>query len=986
MKFLLLLGNLWATFGHAQAPVLLRIDLHEQQGGAPIFVSLDAQPGLPANLSLVWALPPALLVQTAFQVLLTRPTDADATASNVTVFDSGLVATAAQACGTLARVALAPATAYDFVVMVTALGRDGPMTSSFSAPLRFLTGAGPLWAASEPVWATKCKGAPGDLRPHFAVLRADVPVLVPAAANGVLSALLYITAAPLVSDDRLFRPRSGLNRTALISGFKLLVNAVTLGIGPGHSACGPFANGPCEPVQPVDGFDITQFARDAAASPAHILPLQVKAYSVAQPEFGTVPAIQVVLIVRFSPEGASPDAVFGTVAGPGMWAALDGDGAFVFTGNVDPGWYTQPREDGDTSCLPGSISSMPLATCAGAYASCTWAPPAAAPGAFDNVANGSPLPLAAKATQAVTVAEGVPFASATQLGPGWWVLDAGVELMGGVSLRLSPLASPGVPVRATIQLADELLVNGSTRWIARSGMRYQSSWTFPATDNPSVAPVHLANEHHEMCQFRYVELLLQDVATGAPVDPFLALVGATLWVTRYRYDDDGSAAVTTTDVALDSVFRFASFTLKTTSMDLYADSYTRQRSFDCMADDNVAALSHYSTTTELAVPRAMAAQIMEIGPQGLISDSVWADWTVIPGLNVAYDVLYSGDLTLASATFDKLLRNHTYAWLIDPSLGLIKASWLSALIDTSGGSDDGFVQSPVNAVVNAWCYLAMRRTAQLGRSIGRAADAAQLDATADALQAAFQRLLFNGSAICDGLCSSTPHTSVHSTFYALWAGLARGNDTLTTALAGYVRARAIEDPVLGVPCGSYPVQFLLLALYEDSFDHGNAAHGVLTAATKHSWVNMMQSFGATSTMECWLPEELPNLSFSHVWSSSPAIVVPHCFFGVLPTSPGFATFDVKPQPGPVESGSASLPSVRGPIGVAFKQTVPGAAGGCMTVDVTVPGGAVARIGLPRWGNASTAVKLDGVDTATTFEGDFAVIGGVGAGEHSATTC
>ena len=48
-----------------------------------------------------------------------------------------------------------------------------------------------------------------------------------------------------------------------------------------------------------------------------------------------------------------------------------------------------------------------------------------------------------------------------------------------------------------------------------------------------------------------------------------------------------------------------------------------------MADDVVAALNQYATTTELALPRAMSAQLMAIGPAGYIS-GVWADWTVLP--------------------------------------------------------------------------------------------------------------------------------------------------------------------------------------------------------------------------------------------------------------------------------------------------------------------------------------------------------------------
>ena len=322
---------------------------------------------------------------------------------------------------------------------------------------------------------------------------------------------------------------------------------------------------------------------------------------------------------------------------------------------------------------------------------------------------------------------------------------------------------------------------------------------------------------------------------------------------------------------------------------------------------------------------------------------------------------------------------------MNASSGLVEKSGLSALIDTSGGSDDGFVQSDTNAVVNAWAYQAMRSFAQLGRWLGRGADAARLDAAADALRAGFRALLFNGStAVCDGRCASTPHTSVHSTFYALYAGLAAGDDAWASALASYVRARAVEDPVLGIPCGAYPAGFLLQALYADGADHGNAAFAVLTAATKHSWRHMMEVLGATATTECWLPEELPNLSFSHVWSSSPASVIPQFFFGVVPTSPGYATLDIRPQPGPVLEGRATLPTVRGEVGVAFEQTVPGAPGGCMTLALALPGGVSARAFVPRWG-ANVSVTLDGERVTSAVEGDFAWVA-VGAGAHSVSSC
>ena len=774
-------------------------------------------------------------------------------------------------------------------------------------------------------------------------------------------------------------PSPNRNVTKLFSGFKLFVNATLVGLGPGHTACGPYPMSACAPVQPVDAFDITAVAR---ASVGGSISLFASAYSLRETEVAVVPAFQSVAVLRFSPMGSAPDMLFGTLPGGGGWTALDADGVYVPGDNKDSGWYTQPAENQNTACLP-DLSNKPAASCPAPFGGCGWSPPVAAPGAFGNYVSGGTLPLAGKATQAVHVTPTLAFASRTKLGPGWWLLDPGFELQGGFQLRLSPtVVAPG-GVRAVVQLSDQLAANGSALWRTRAGMKYRDSWIFPPPS--AAAPAwHMEAQHHEMCEFRYAELILSDASSGAPLDLDPADFEASLWHTHYRYDDSGAASVATSSADLDAVFALAAFTLKTTTMDIYSDSNTRQRSFDCMADNNVAALNHYSTTTELALPRMMAAQHMAIGDTGYISPD-WADWTVLPGLSVVYDALYTGDLSFAASHFDALLSNHTYAWAVHAN-GLVHVDGLGALVDTSGGDDDGFQDSAYNAVVQAWSYLGMRRVAQLGRWLGRTAEAIALDATADALRASFRTLLVNASGVvCDGLCTTTPHNSVHSTFYALYAGLFADDAAATVAAAAYVRARSVEDPHVGIPCGSYPIQFLLAGLYADGDDHGAAAYGVLTATTLHSYLHMMQVYGATATMECWTPEELPNLSFSHVWSSSPAIIIPQFFFGVVPTAPGYAALDIKPQPGPVLSGRATLPTVRGSVNVAFVQTMPGAAGGCFDLNIETPGGTLARAFLPRWG-AAVSVRLDGAPVAATTDGDYVRVDGLLPGVHSLTTC
>jgi alpha-L-rhamnosidase len=154
-------------------------------------------------------------------------------------------------------------------------------------------------------------------------------------------------------------------------------------------------------------------------------------------------------------------------------------------------------------------------------------------------------------------------------------------------------------------------------------------------------------------------------------------------------------------------------------------------------------------------------------------------------------------------------------------------------------------------------------------------------------------------------------------------------------------------------------------------------------------MNMMAEFDATATMECWLPSELPNLSFSHIWSSSPAFIVPRYFFGLSVTSPGAAALSVRPQPGPVLAGQASLPTVKGPVLVSFRQTLPGTPGGCFELQTTTPGGSILRAYVPLWGASPVNVTLvlDGARVASPgVDGDYLYVDGLGSGAHTLTTC
>jgi len=170
---------------------------------------------------------------------------------------------------------------------------------------------------------------------------------------------------------------------------------------------------------------------------------------------------------------------------------------------------------------------------------------------------------------------------------------------------------------------------------------------------------------------------------------------------------------------------------------------------------------------------------------------------------------------------------------------------------------------------------------------------------------------------------------------------------------------------------------------------------------------MMDRHNATTTMECWDPEELPNLTFSHIWSASPAFIIPGLLVGIRPLLPGWSKVSVKPQPGRLTRLTFTQPTIRGPIVTQVTQALTsessgGGGGGGVIVAafrmvVSIPGNVVARLHVPSpvvalaasnaGARSKGCVRLNGVETiATRTRQQSHLWVEVGAGTHSVERC
>jgi hypothetical protein len=143
----------------------------------------------------------------------------------------------------------------------------------------------------------------------------------------------------------------------------------------------------------------------------------------------------------------------------------------------------------------------------------------------------------------------------------------------------------------------------------------------------------------------------------------------------------------------------------------------------------------------------------------------------------------------------------------------------------------------------------------------------------------------------------------------------------------------------GMACSVYGAQFLMDALYlagEDDY-----ALELMTARHDRSWWNMI-AVGSTITLEAWDWKYKNNLDWNHAWGAAPGNIIPRFLLGVRPLEPGFKRVLIQPQPGTLTRAEGTVPTIRGPVDVAFRNEP----GKPFELAVTIPGNTTAEVHIP----------------------------------------
>ncbi len=301
------------------------------------------------------------------------------------------------------------------------------------------------------------------------------------------------------------------------------------------------------------------------------------------------------------------------------------------------------------------------------------------------------------------------------------------------------------------------------------------------------------------------------------------------------------------------------------------------------------------------------------------------------------------------------LQNNGWVWM-DSQLG----DWVAPI----GGSDPNVqynenISEGSGITGTAFAYGVLSYMADLADKLEKPEDAAEYRAAMSNVYDAFQTKFYKADK---GYYETNTWTQIGTrtryrqtdNLVALAFGLVP--ERLAPAVAAHL-VEDIQEKDYHLDTGCVGTKYLLPMLCE--YGYGEVAFRILTQDTYPSWGYWVEN-GATSTWEMW---EATTRSYDHYFLGTYEEWFYRYLAGVTNVENGYETFTVKPEIlGDLTQVDCTLDTVRGLLTSGWARQEDGS----VTVTVTVPFGATAKVVLPT--NSRHKVTLDGQRLTTALDG------------------
>lgn len=386
------------------------------------------------------------------------------------------------------------------------------------------------------------------------------------------------------------------------------------------------------------------------------------------------------------------------------------------------------------------------------------------------------------------------------------------------------------------------------------------------------------------------------------------------------YNTEFTGSFQCNDPFLNELWKRSSRTLYITMRDNYMDCPDRERAQWWGDEVNELGEAFYAlspSSHQLAVKGIYELMNWQRADGSLYSPVPAGNWTKELPLQMLASVgwygfytqyFYSGDSTFVPAVYDRMHRYLHETWKVDKN-GLP----LERNGDWSWG--DWGEDIDMGVLTNCWYYLALKAEKEFALQLGKAEDAEEIGRMMFSIEKCFNTKYWTGTVYRSPGYQGADDDRAQA--MAVLSGLA-SKDKYPALL------KSLKKEYHASP---YMEKYVLEALFRMD------APDMALQRMRDRYARMLDYKEYTTLFEGWGigAEGFGGGTTNHAWSGGPLTLLSQKVCGIAPTSPGFKTFQIKPQMGSLTEASATVDTHYGKIKVSLRKS-----GRTILMEIEVP--------------------------------------------------
>jgi alpha-L-rhamnosidase len=276
---------------------------------------------------------------------------------------------------------------------------------------------------------------------------------------------------------------------------------------------------------------------------------------------------------------------------------------------------------------------------------------------------------------------------------------------------------------------------------------------------------------------------------------------------------------------------------------------------------------------------------------------------------------YTGDLETIRAVYPAVKR-YLSLWKLGAD-GLVvprKGDWLWG---------DWGQHKDMTILFNGWYYLALKGQLNMAQAVGEVGDVSGIEARMQSIEQNFNQTFWNGKEYRSPGYNGQTDDRVHA--LAVISGLAKPEQY--DAIRQVFKTQEHSSP--------YMEKYVGEALYQMRLEHDAIAR------TKKRFKEMTDH-PYTTLWEDWRIGGSGGGTINHAWCGGALTLLSQYGAGVAPVTPGYGTYHVLPQMGPLKYIKTTVPSVKGNIDLELQSEAD-----VFSLKLNSPVGTTAIVGIPK---------------------------------------